>query len=199
MTHDTSRTDQPTTRPRTPLAAPLHAIESSTALDPVVAVGDRVSGAIVAGDLRRQVLQGAWLGHALHPLLVEVPMGTWMSATLLDLAGDDASRDGARLLTGVGVLAAVPAALSGWSEYAETDTRSRRVGVVHAIANGAGAGLQVASWVARRNGQHRLGAALGLVALGAVGAGGFLGGHLAAARKVGTHDPSFIPEQPYLR
>ena len=121
---------------RTPLAAPLHAIESSTALDPVVAVGDRVSGAIVADDLRRQVLQGAWLGHALHPLLVEVPMGTWMSATLLDLAGDDASRDGARLLTGVGVLAAVPAALSGWSEYAETDTRSRRVGVVHAIANG---------------------------------------------------------------
>ena len=110
MTHDTSRTDQPTTRPRTPLAAPLHAIESSTALDPVVAVGDRVSGAIVADDLRRQVLQGAWLGHALHPLLVEVPMGTWMSATLLDLAGDDASRDGARLLTGVGVLAAVPAA-----------------------------------------------------------------------------------------
>ncbi|WP_288800023.1 DUF2231 domain-containing protein [uncultured Arsenicicoccus sp.] len=197
MTSETVR-DQPTTRPRTPLAAPLHAIESSTALDPVVAVGDRVSGAIVADDLRRQVLQGAWLGHALHPLLVEVPMGTWMSASLLDLASDDASRDGARLLTGVGVLAAVPAALSGWSEYAETDTRSRRVGVVHAIANGASAGLQVASWVARRNGRHRLGAALGLVALGAVGAGGFLGGHLAAARKVGTHDPSFIPEQPYL-
>lgn len=186
------------TRPQTPLAEPVHAIEQAGALDPLVDVGNRVSGLVVSDDAVRKLLQGAWLGHALHPLLVEVPIGTWMSASLLDVAGDDSSRDDAQLLTGVGLLAAVPAALSGWAEYAETDTRSRRVAVVHAGANALGIGLQVASFVARRGGHHRLGAALGLGALSAVGAGGFLGGHLAAARKVGTHDPSFGPAQPAL-
>ena len=145
-------------------------------------------------SVRRDLLQGAWLGHAVHPLLVEVPIGTWMSAAVLDLAGGERARDGAQLLTGVGLLAVVPTALTGWAEYPQGGRRSRRVAVVHAGANGLGAGLQLASWGARRSGHHRLGAALGLASLSLVGAAGYLGGHLAAARKVGSHDPSFGPD-----
>ncbi|WP_409483027.1 DUF2231 domain-containing protein [Arsenicicoccus dermatophilus] len=180
--------------PSSPLAPALRALEDASALDPVVDLGDRVAEAVTSSPAVRDALRGAWLGHALHPLLIEVPMGTWTSAAVLDLAGGESARDGARLLTGVGLLAAVPAALSGWAEYAGTDQSSRRVGVIHAGANAVGAGLQLASWSARRDGRHRLGAALGMTALGVVGVAGYLGGHLAVARKVGTHDPSFTPD-----
>ncbi|MFE2629684.1 (2Fe-2S)-binding protein, partial [Streptomyces sp. NPDC059374] len=33
----------------------------------------------------RDVLHGRWLGHPLHPLMVQVPIGSWMSAAVLDL------------------------------------------------------------------------------------------------------------------
>ncbi|WP_082176969.1 DUF2231 domain-containing protein [Arsenicicoccus sp. oral taxon 190] len=179
---------------RTPVAPALHALEQAGTLDPVVDAADQAAGALVADQARRDLLQGAWLGHAVHPLLVEVPIGTWMSAAVLDLAGGERARDGAQLLTGVGLLAVVPTALTGWAEYPQGGRRSRRVAVVHAGANGLGAGLQLASWGARRSGHHRLGAALGLASLSLVGAAGYLGGHLAAARKVGSHDPSFGPD-----
>lgn len=179
---------------RTPLAAPVYAVEGAAALDPLVTAADRLCAGLVADPLRRDVLQGAWLGHALHPLLVEVPMGTWMSAAVLDLAGGRGARQSAQLLTGLGLVAALPTALSGWAEYAEAGPRARRVGVVHAGANGLAAGLQLGSWAARRSGRHGLGRVLCLVGMGLAGAGGFLGGHVAVARKVGTHDPSFGAE-----
>lgn len=183
-------------RPATPLAPAMHAVEQAEVLDPLVDAGDTLSSAIVTNPAVKAALQGAWLGHALHPLLVEVPMGTWMSATALDVLGGEDARDSATLLTGLGIVTAVPATLTGWAEYAEADPRDRRVGVVHAGANAAGMALQLASFVARRAGRHGLGAVLGAGAMGVVGVGGYLGGHLSAARKVGTHDPTFGPHNP---
>lgn len=185
------RTPHRTPRGATPLVPVMHALEGARALDPVVKAGDALSSALVAGPGRRAALQGAWLGHALHPLLIEVPMGTWMSASALDLLGGEDARSSATLLTGIGVASAVPAAVTGWAEYASAGRPERRVGVVHAGANAMGMTLQAASLAARLTGRHRLGAALGLGAMGVTGAAGYLGGHLAAARKVGTHDPSF--------
>lgn len=178
-------------RTRNPLSRAMQALEGARVLDPAVAAGDAFSSALVAGPVRRAALQGAWLGHALHPLVIEMPMGTWMSATALDLLGGDDARGSATLLTGLGVASAVPAALTGWAEYAASGRPERRVGVVHAAANGIGVTLQTASLAARVTGRHRLGVLLGLGAMGVTGGAGFLGGHLAAARKVGTHDPSF--------
>ena len=79
-----------TTSPLNALAARLEAAE---ALDgPAAAIGRTVRGAIPEGPAK-EALSGAWLGHALHPLLTDVPIGTWTSAVLLDFIG---GRDGRR-------------------------------------------------------------------------------------------------------
>ena len=54
--------------------------------------------------------------------------------------------------------------------------------------------LATASWLARRRGRHVRGAALALVGGLALGVGGFLGGHLSVARKVGSRVPELSGE-----
>ena len=166
-------------------------LEESAALDRAVRVATPLARALVANPTVRDLLQGKPLGHALHPTMTDVPLGAWMSATVLDLAGGPASRPAAQRLLGFGILAAIPTAVAGWSEWAEADTPSQRVGVVHAVSNAVAVGLYAGSWFARRGGRHGAGVALSLAATTAAGVGGYLGGHLALARKVGTRDPAF--------
>jgi hypothetical protein len=137
------------------------------------------------------VLRGDWLGHALHPLLTDVVLGTWASATLLDLVGGEESATASRRLIGTGLLVAGPTAWSGWAEWSEAGLREQRVGVVHAVSNGAAIGLYAGSWLARRRGRHGTGVGLALAGISALKVGAYLGGHLASARKVGTHHPAF--------
>ena len=53
------------------------------------------------------------------------------------------------------------------------------------------AGVYAASWVARRQGKDAAGTRLALVGMGVSGAAAYLGGHLAAARKVSSHHPAY--------
>lgn len=185
---------QMTETPSSPAAQFANALENSARLDGFVNAVQPLAAAVVGNESLRRVLQGDWLGHAVHPLLVQLPIGTWMSAGLLDF-GPTSSRGAARLLTGAGVLTAVPAALTGWAEFSHAGPRARRVGVVHAATNVAAVVLQTASWAARRSGHHGIGRALGLGGLSVVSFGGFLGGHLSSARKLDSHDAAFGPEE----
>jgi hypothetical protein len=85
----------------------------------------------------KDALSGTWLGRALHPPLTDLVIGGWTSALLLDLLGGDGAEDTADRLVAVGILAAVPTALSGLSDWAELYGGSRRLGSVHAIGNSA--------------------------------------------------------------
>ncbi|MEE6272814.1 DUF2231 domain-containing protein [Georgenia wangjunii] len=170
------------------------ALEHNDALDPAVKALEPVAEALVASEPARRALHGRVLGHALHPLLTDLPIGAWTSATILDLTGS--SREAASRLVGVGLLAAVPTAVTGWAEWATTEGGAKRVGVAHAAANSVALGLYTGSWLARRRGHHGLGVAIGLAAGVVVGAGGFLGSHLSLARKVSTHNAAFAPEPP---
>ncbi|WP_425309164.1 DUF2231 domain-containing protein [Ammonicoccus fulvus] len=176
-----------------PLSRLVLRLEQSEGLD----AGVRATRPLVdaaTGDPRvRDALQGRWLGHALHPLVVMAPLGTWLSATLLDLSGVDRTGRAARFLTGVGVLSAGSAAATGWAELAHTGPAERRVGVAHAMTNGGAVILQACSWFARRRNRHGLGRACSLAGLTLAGAAGFLGGHLSVARGVGTRDRAFAP------
>jgi nitrite reductase/ring-hydroxylating ferredoxin subunit/uncharacterized membrane protein len=169
-------------------------IGSLSALDgPAAAIGKQIRSILKPGPVK-DALSGTWLGHALHPLLTDVPIGTWTSATLLDLLGGKASRPASQRLIGVGLLAAGPTAWTGWSDWADSepaDDAVRRIGIVHAVANGTAAALYGASLVARRRGAHTAGVLLGLAGAGAVGAGGWLGGDLAYARGVGVDETAF--------
>jgi uncharacterized membrane protein len=167
-------------------------LEGTAALDTPVRLVQPLVDALLADRARADALQGMWLGHAVHPLLVMVPIGSWTSATVLDLVGGRDSRDAARKLVALGVLAFPPAAITGWAEWGGAlEQRDKRVGVVHAVSNVAAVTLFAASWKARRKDSHLRGKVLGLAGHAAVGLGGFLGGHLTEARKVSSRHPEF--------
>lgn len=154
----------------------MHRIEAAEELDPVVGRLKPLVDRIPPGRLR-DLLHGVPLGHPAHPILVQVPIGAWTSAVVLDLF--PGTERAARLLVGVGLAAAVPAAVAGAVDWSEQHERHQRTGVVHAMANGAGAVLFAASALARARGRTGLGKALAVAGMGAVGAGGMLGGHIA--------------------
>ncbi|KQY62567.1 MULTISPECIES: DUF2231 domain-containing protein [unclassified Nocardioides] len=169
----------------------LKKLEDSAALDgPVQALEPHVR-TIFGSGTRGAVLRGDWLGHAVHPALTDVVLGSWTSATVLDLLGRGRWAEPAQALVGTGLVVVGPTAWTGWAEWSEAGPREKRVGVVHAVGNGVAIGLYAASWLARRRGAHGTGARLALLGATVAGGAGFLGGHLAVARKVGTRDPAY--------
>lgn len=167
-------------------------LEEASALDrPVRALEPSVRELFGTGT-RGSVLRGEWLGHALHPVLTDVVLGTWTSATLLDLFGGPGSSASAQRLVGTGLVAFGPTAWAGWAEWSAAGTRDKRVGLVHAVTNGVAVGVYTASWLARRRGRHGTGAGLALAGAAVSGVGAYLGGHLAGARKVGTRHPAYM-------
>ena len=60
-------------------------LENAESLDgPVRAIEPSIKTVFGSGR-RGWVLRGEWLGHAVHPLLTDVALGTWTSASILDL------------------------------------------------------------------------------------------------------------------
>jgi hypothetical protein len=171
-------------------------LEDATALDaPVRAIDPAIRAAFGTGT-RGSVLRGEWLGHAVHPLLTDLVLGTWTSASLLDLFGGGDAATAAQRLIGTGLLAVGPTAWTGWAEWSVAGPRDKRVGLVHAVTNGAAIGIYAASWVARQRGRHASGVRLALAGAAVSGVGAYLGGHLAAARKVGSRDPAYVEGSP---
>lgn len=166
-------------------------LEDATALDrPVQALEPAIRNLFGTGK-RASALRGEWLGHAVHPLLTDVALGTWTSASVLDLAGRPDSFAAAQRLIGTGLLAAGPTAWTGWAEWSAAGSRDKRVGLVHAVTNGVAIGVYAASWVARRRGRHGTGARLALAGAAVSAVGAYLGGHLVEARKVASHHPAY--------
>jgi nitrite reductase/ring-hydroxylating ferredoxin subunit/uncharacterized membrane protein len=143
----------------------------------------------------RDALHGTWLGHPAHPLMVQIPIGTWLSAAVLDLVPGRGSRRGAGVLIAVGLGAAAPAAWAGLADWAELRKPQQRVGLVHAAANLTALGLYGSSLAARLRGRRMRGRALAYAGLVAVGAGGWLGGHLAYRQGAGTNHAEYVPAQ----
>jgi nitrite reductase/ring-hydroxylating ferredoxin subunit len=172
----------------------LDALEGVSALDaPGKAIGKKVRGLIPRGAVK-DALSGSWLGHALHPLLTDVVIGSFVSATLLDVLGGDDDGRAAERLIGVGLAAYGPTAASGVNDWADTeiaDERIRRVGLIHAGTNATAFGLYAASLAARRRGDRGRGKLLALAGGGVLGFGGFLGGHLSFTRGVGVNQTAF--------
>ncbi|GIH17473.1 Rieske 2Fe-2S domain-containing protein [Rugosimonospora africana] len=141
----------------------------------------------------RDALHGVWLGHPLHPAIVQVPIGAWFSAAVLDAL--PRMETCATVLVGVGTASAVPAIAAGWNDWSDLATAPRRVGLVHAVANAVGVGLYGASLVARLTGNHRLGKQLAYGGLGAVSLGGYLGAHIVYRFAAGVNQAAPIEQQ----
>ncbi len=167
------------------------ALEEAAFLDGAVRAVEPVVRNAFGTGARGEVLRGDWLGHALHPVLTDVTLGVWTSATLLDLVGGREARGAAQTLVAAGLATAGPTAWTGWAQWVEAGPRDQRVGLVHAVTVATSIGAYGASWLARRRGDHAKGVALGLAGAAVAGVGGYLGSHLLATRHVATHDPAF--------
>lgn len=170
----------------------MERIEGAEALDPVVVpLLERARVATGSSTGVKNLLAGTWLGHRLHPLMTDAVIGPWLSAWALDLLGGEAGERAADRLVALGVVTSVPTALAGASDWSDAAERSQhRSGLVHAAANTVGLGLQVASLLARRRGDRGRATVLSTLAMAAVGAGGYLGGHLAYVQGVGVDHPT---------
>ncbi len=180
----------------TPVEPLVAAVESAAVLDgPGKAIGKAVRGVLSPGKVK-DALSGTWLGHALHPLLTDLVIGSFVSATLLDLLGGDDDGKASERLIAVGIAAYGPTALTGVNDWADTepaDDAVRRVGLVHAASNSAALSLYVASLVARRRGDRRKGALMAAGGATVLMVGGYLGGHLSFAQGVGPDQTVFDP------
>ena len=160
-------------------------LERATVLDRLIGAGQRVARLIPPGPVR-DVLYGVRLGHPLHPMLVQVPVGTWLSASLMDAwPGNETA---SRRLVLTGLAASVPATLAGAADWSEQHEQQMRVGLVHALANTAAIALYAASAAVPSRAR-----ALRLAGLAAVAAGGFLGGHIAYRQSGGANQAEPVP------
>ncbi|HEY8490737.1 MAG TPA: Rieske 2Fe-2S domain-containing protein [Dehalococcoidia bacterium] len=123
----------------------------------------------------RDVLHGTWLGHPLHPVLTDVPVGAWTAALLLDAAG---ARRGADVAVGAGIVGAAAAAPAGVADWSYTRGGTRRLGVAHALLNTVALGLYSLSLVRRLQGRRGSGVAFSLAGYAVVLASAYLGGEL---------------------
>jgi nitrite reductase/ring-hydroxylating ferredoxin subunit len=148
-------------------------------LDSVGGVLDAVLSPLTSRRPLMDALHGRWLGHALHPVLSDLPVGFWAAVPLLDAAGADSAAD---VLDAAGCVAAVAAAATGAADWTVTDGREKRLGLLHGLANSAGLALQIGSLVARLRGQRTAGRALALAGFGVSSAAAYVGGELVFGR-----------------
>jgi nitrite reductase/ring-hydroxylating ferredoxin subunit/uncharacterized membrane protein len=157
-------------------------------LDPL----ERAANRAVPRETRvKDLLSGTWLGHPLHPPLTDVVVGAWTSAILLDVLGGARAEQSADRLVSIGVLAALPTAAAGISDWADLSGADRRLGAIHAFGNTGALALQTLSVAARRRGDRRQGVLLSAAGYGLASLSAWLGGHLSFARGVGVNQTAF--------
>jgi len=143
------------------------------------------------GRKLKDILNGTWLGHALHPVLTDVPLGAWSGTTLLDFAWlaneDEGIARGADLTLLLGLAGATGAAVTGLTDWSDLDGTDRRVGLMHGLLNGSITLIYLTSLVLRLTGQRRTAIAFStsgyLVSLFSA----YLGGELSFAKGIGVN------------
>ena len=166
-------------------------IEQFESVDRITKPLQRFASRLVQPRLVRNALSGTSLGHPLHPMLTDVPIGAWLAVGLLDAVGGEASETAADLLVGAGIAAAVPTALSGLNDWSDTYGPETRLGFAHAAGNVAAVGLYAASLASRLTGHRDAGRTFGYAALGTMMTGAYLGGHLSFVRGVNVNHTAF--------
>ncbi len=161
-------------------------------------VGQKVSGALhqavlAGGDPARTVadlLHGTWLGHPLHPVLTDIPIGSWSVAAffdLLSLSGDsEQSAQIADKLAAIGTLAAVPTIVTGLTDYSTVQKPALSTATLHAVLMDLTFTLYLASLWQRKQGNRGLAIFLSTTGFLLMTVGAYVGGHLSYKQKVGV-------------
>lgn len=137
-------------------------------------------------------LRGSWLGHALHPLMTDIPVGCWIAALMLDMMPDQ--ERASRNLVAAGLVAVPLTALTGLAEWGTMNRpEEKRVATVHAVGNTVAAIAFTRSWALRRGGRRTQGVVWGLFGGSLAVVTAYLGGHMSFAQRVGTGHRGAVP------
>lgn len=153
-----------------------------------------------AGQEIKNFLHGTWLGHPLHPIITDVPVGAWTVAAVLDaveLLGKKKYRSGSDAAIAIGLLGAVGSAITGLTDWSGTTKKKQKIGLMHGILNLGATALYTTSYILRKKKKDRGTAiALAMVGYGVTSLAAYLGGHLVYAEQVGVDHTAISAEYP---
>jgi nitrite reductase/ring-hydroxylating ferredoxin subunit/uncharacterized membrane protein len=139
----------------------------------------------------KDVLNGVWLGHTLHPVLVTVPLGAWTTTMLLDLAWLSDQNEGtarsADMTMWLGLAGAGVSAVTGATNWVDTDGPEQRTGMLHALLNSGATVLNLTSALMRLGGRRRSAITLSSTAYLISLYSAYLGGELSYSSGVGVN------------
>ncbi len=152
----------------------------------------QIIGALVGANRKpprrfKSFLNGSWLGHPVHPVLTDVPIGAWLLTVIFDIiwlispTSFAWAARGAEAAVIVGILGALGAVATGLTDWSDTYGAERRVGLNHAIYNTSALILYIVSLVLRLtqpSGESIVGAIFGFVGFIAVSYAAYLGGEM---------------------
>jgi nitrite reductase/ring-hydroxylating ferredoxin subunit/uncharacterized membrane protein len=125
-------------------------------------------------------LNGVWLGHPLHPMLTDVPVGSWTATLVLDVTAsitdDDSMATAADLTLLTGLLAAYSSAATGLTDWMDTYGEERKLGLLHGLTMLATTSMYTLSLLARLSGARSSGVAMANIGYLLLSAGAYLGG-----------------------
>jgi nitrite reductase/ring-hydroxylating ferredoxin subunit/uncharacterized membrane protein len=188
---------------------PLEVIKKQDWLEPIA---DRLQPTVAAalgtegpiGPKVANILHGTWLGHPLHVVLTDVPLGSWTAAAVLDViedkTGSRAIRRGADAAIAVGLVGASGAALTGLADWSKIGGgRPRRIGLAHGLLNATATACYVTSLCLRRAHSRRGGRRFALLGLIVSSVAAYLGGHLVYKEKIGVdHTADYSPPEDFV-
>jgi len=129
----------------------------------------------------KDLLHGTPLGHPLHALLTDLPIGMWTAVVLLDLVhliwGASFGRATDFALWG-GVVAALAAAVSGYTDWSETYGLERRTGLTHGVLMLVTTILFIISGLVRIPGESGGAAVVGIIGYVFLLAAAYFGGEM---------------------
>jgi uncharacterized membrane protein len=129
----------------------------------VESLSDRLQHAVgvVVGAQRKpprrlkSMLNGTWFGHPLHPVITDIPIGSWTLTAVFDIiwlisptSFAWAARAG-EVTVVLGLLGALGAVVTGLTGWSDTYGSERRVGLYHALFNALATVLYVVSLILR--------------------------------------------------
>jgi nitrite reductase/ring-hydroxylating ferredoxin subunit/uncharacterized membrane protein len=142
------------------------------------------------GQKTKNVLHGTWLGHPLHVVLTDFPIGAWTAAIIFDALDSMSTRRQYRVAADgavtIGLTAALGAAVTGLTDWQHVDPPARRIGLVHGILNLASAALFGGSLLARRRDERNAGRGLAALGYAISVVAARLGGDLVYTQKIGV-------------
>lgn len=150
------------------------------------------------GKRLKDFLHGSALGHPLHPALIDLPLGSWTLAAILDgmeMAGGGKSGRLADTAIKIGLGGAVLAAIAGLTDWSETDGRAKRIGLTHGVMNLTATGLYAASLLLRKKSRPQ-GVGLSMIAYAISMSAAFLGGHLTYGEQIGVDHTATAEQGP---